>query len=53
MSKTNLKVILLGNKTSGKTSIISQYVNKEFMYEYNMTIGKDKLKNKLKLKILN
>ena len=43
MSKTNLKVILLGNKASGKTSIINQYINKEFSYEYFMTIGQDKL----------
>ena len=49
MSKTNLKVILLGNKTSGKTSIINQYINKEFSFEYTMTIGQDKQVKKIQV----
>ena len=40
-SKVLLKVVLLGDSGVGKTSLISQYVNKKFSYQYKLTIGAD------------
>ena len=44
--KIKVKLILVGETTVGKTSIINQYIDKTFKEEYMMTIGKEKsLKN--------
>jgi len=36
-----LKVILLGDRTVGKTLLMNQYVNKNFVTRYNATLGVD------------
>lgn len=36
-----LKVIILGDAGVGKTSLLKQYVNKQFSYQYKATIGAD------------
>ena len=36
-----LKVIILGDAGVGKTSLLKQYVNKNFSYQYKATIGAD------------
>ena len=43
MSKNDktLKVILVGDPHTGKTSIINQYINQTFSHEYLMTVGQD------------
>ena len=53
-----LKLILIGEGTVGKTSLINQYVNNKFEDEYLMTIGNDKMikeieinENKVRLEI--
>ncbi len=44
--KIKVKLILVGEKTVGKTSLITQYLDKTFKEEYIMTVGKEKsLKN--------
>jgi len=39
--KTLLKMILLGDSGVGKTSLMSQYVQKKFTHQYKATIGAD------------
>lgn len=39
--KTLLKVIILGDSSVGKTSLMNQYVNKRFSNQYKATIGAD------------
>ncbi|RUP44846.1 ras family-domain-containing protein [Jimgerdemannia flammicorona] len=39
--KVLLKVIILGNSSVSKTSLINQYVNKKFSNQYKATIGAD------------
>jgi Ras-related protein Rab-7A len=36
-----LKVILLGDSGVGKTSLMNQYVKKQFSHQYKATIGAD------------
>ena len=45
----NLKVILLGDTTVGKTSIFTQYIKKEFKISTLATIGMDNTKKTIKL----
>ena len=45
----NLKVILLGDSTVGKTSIFTQYIKKEFQISTLATIGMDNTKKTIKL----
>jgi small GTP-binding protein len=49
MSEVPLKVILLGDPHTGKTSIINQYVNHEFSLSYIMTVGQDKSLKKIQI----
>lgn len=53
--KENFKVILIGPAYSGKTSLIRQYLYKNFSEKYNVTIGFDYESKKIKIenKILN
>ena len=52
-----IKLIVVGEKHVGKTSIIGQYINNIFSQEYIMTVSTDKsikeieLENKAKIKI--
>ena len=39
--KVLLKVVILGNMNVGKTSLMTQYVNKRFSIQYKATIGAD------------
>ncbi|OQR68955.1 ras-related protein Rab-7a-like [Tropilaelaps mercedesae] len=39
--KVLLKVIILGDSSVGKTSLMNQYVNKKFSSQYKATIGAD------------
>lgn len=39
--KALLKVIILGDSSVGKTSLMNQYVNKRFSNQYKATIGAD------------
>lgn len=39
--KVLLKVIILGDSSVGKTSLLNQYVNKKFSNQYKATIGAD------------
>jgi len=39
--KVLLKVIILGDSSVGKTSLMNQYVNKKFSNQYKATIGAD------------
>lgn len=39
--KSLLKVIILGDSSVGKTSLMNQYVNKKFSNQYKATIGAD------------
>ncbi|KAG4301515.1 hypothetical protein PCK1_002228 [Pneumocystis canis] len=39
--KVLLKVIILGDSGTGKTSLLNQYVNKKFSNQYKATIGAD------------
>lgn len=39
--KLLLKVIILGDSSVGKTSLMNQYVNKRFSNQYKATIGAD------------
>ena len=45
----NLKVILLGDTTLGKTSIFTQYIKKEFKISTLATIGMDNTKKTIEL----
>ena len=45
-----IKLILVGNSDVGKSSIISQYVNKEISDNHLSTITNEKLKKKVKIK---
>ena len=49
MSEVSLKIILLGDPHTGKTSLINQYVNHEFSLSYIMTVGQDKLFKKIEI----
>ncbi|KAI5701078.1 hypothetical protein M8J76_001908 [Diaphorina citri] len=40
-NKTLLKVIILGDTSVGKTSLMNQYVNRKFSNQYKATIGAD------------
>lgn len=39
--KVLLKVIILGDSSVGKTSLMNQYINKKFTNQYKATIGAD------------
>lgn len=39
--KILLKVIILGDSSVGKTSLMNQYVNRKFSNQYKATIGAD------------
>lgn len=39
--KVLLKVIILGDSSVGKTSLMNQYVNRKFSNQYKATIGAD------------
>lgn len=39
--KSLLKVIILGDSSVGKTSLMNQYINKRFSNQYKATIGAD------------
>ncbi|KAJ8302245.1 hypothetical protein KUTeg_021232 [Tegillarca granosa] len=41
MKRAFLKIIILGDSGVGKTSLINQYVNRQFYNEYKATIGAD------------
>ncbi|GKT36650.1 Small GTPase like protein [Aduncisulcus paluster] len=41
MPKRILKIIVLGNASVGKTSLMTQYVNRKFSIQYKATIGAD------------
>ena len=41
VSKSMLKVIILGDSGVGKTSLMNQYVNRKFSTQYKATIGAD------------
>lgn len=45
--KTLLKVIILGDSSVGKTSLMNQYVNRKFSNQYKATIGADFLTKEL------
>ena len=47
--KIKVKLILVGETTVGKTSIINQYIDKTFKEEYMMTIGKEKSLKKINI----
>lgn len=40
-NKVSLKIIILGDSCVGKTSLMHQYVNKQFNNDYKGTIGAD------------
>ena len=42
--KVFLKVVILGDSSVGKTSLIHQYVNEKIIEQYKATIGADFLK---------
>ena len=39
MSNESMKIILIGDSKTGKTSIVNQYINKQFSYNFLSTIG--------------
>jgi len=47
--KVLLKVIILGDSSVGKTSLMNQYVNKKFNTQYKATIGADFLTKEVSL----
>ena len=47
--KKKIKVIFVGSKAVGKTSLISQYVNESFTEIYLLVIGVDKSRKKIKI----
>ena len=47
--KIKVKLILVGETTVGKTSIINQYLDKTFTENYLMTIGSDKTLKKINI----
>merc|ERR1712196_463646 len=47
--KVLLKVIILGDSSGGKTSLMNQYVNKKFNTQYKATIGADFLTKEVSL----
>eukprot|EP00658_Telonema_sp_P-2_P037554 TRINITY_DN26_c0_g1_i1.p1 TRINITY_DN26_c0_g1~~TRINITY_DN26_c0_g1_i1.p1 ORF type:complete len:213 (+),score=73.95 TRINITY_DN26_c0_g1_i1:74-712(+) len=47
--KMLLKVIILGDSSVGKTSLMNQYVNKKFNTQYKATIGADFLTKEVSL----
>lgn len=44
-----IKLVILGNTNVGKTSLVNQYLNKEFMEKYNVTVGVDYFNKKIKI----
>ena len=44
-----IKLILVGDKSVGKTSIINQFIEKQFINEYIPTIGSDKIKKEIEI----
>jgi Ras-related protein Rab-7A len=42
-----LKVIILGDSSVGKTSLMNQYVNRRFTGQYKATVGADFLKKSM------
>ena len=50
-----VKFIIIGDKTVGKSCIINQFIEKQFINEYIPTIGSDKIKKEIEIegKILN
>ena len=50
-----VKFIIIGDKTVGKSCIINQFIEKQFVNEYIPTIGSDKIKKEIEIegKILN
>ena len=45
-----IKLILVGDKSVGKTSIINQFIEKQFINEYIPTIGSDKIMKEIEIK---
>ena len=50
MINTKIKLVVLGNSGVGKTSIINQYLTKEFKIDINSTIGASFNKKQIKIK---
>ena len=48
--KSKIKYILVGGRAVGKTSLITQYINKTFTEDYLSTIGSDKQLKKINIK---
>ena len=44
-----LKIILLGESNTGKTSIISQYIKQTFIKEYSTTISSDIIQKEIEI----
>jgi Ras-related protein Rab-7A len=44
-----LKLILLGNSSVGKTCLLNQFVNQEFISRYKATIGSDFMTRQLNI----
>lgn len=47
--RLHLKIIILGDSGVGKTSLLRQYINKQFIYQYKATIGADFLMKEIKI----
>ena len=45
-----VKFIIIGDKTVGKSCIINQFIEKQFINEYIPTIGSDKIKKEIEIK---
>ena len=44
-----VKFIIIGDKTVGKSCIINQFIEKQFVNEYIRTIGSDKIKKEIEI----
>ena len=49
----DIKLIIIGNSSTGKTSIVNQFINKKFSKEYSATIASDFQHKLLKIGNLN
>jgi len=49
----DIKLIIIGNSSTGKTSIVNQFINKKFSKEYSATIASDFQYKLLKINNLN